>query len=183
MKKTALALSILILTSTFLYNVVGYNLLVSLKKEKSWINAMQNNSTSGYKVFKLNATVYSFMDDTELENVNENIAINNKVYHIFKKKVKDNVIYLYYLPNKQQSVSNLNLKKIVDFDSFETMSGNKKPLDKLFKTTIKDYISTHSFCLEKYSNTKSPVFKNGFYLNRMLHSGYLSVKYSPPKTT
>ena len=83
MKKIAFALLTLLLTATFLYNVIGYQLMFSLKKEQKWVAAMQKIPDSKFKVLRLNATLYSFIDDTEMEIVNENFIYKNTVLKFF----------------------------------------------------------------------------------------------------
>jgi hypothetical protein len=180
MKRKASTLLLLILTTTFLYNVIGVHLLFSLEKEHSWVVAMQNIPDSEFKVIKLNATLYTFTEDTEMEYVNENMNINNKVFHIFKRKIQDNVISLYYLPNKQQTTTDINLKKLVDNDAPDNAPLGKKPMEKLFKLVIKDYTqqSANAFVFV-YKSKESPL-KYDFYSQGILHSGYLSRADSPP---
>lgn len=183
MKKTAIALLILILTSTFLYNVVGYYLLVSLEKEQAWVSTVQEKSDTNFKILKLNASVYSFIEDSDFEYVNENITINKKVYHVFKKRIHDNIISLYYLPNKTQSSAEINLKKLVDNDLFENAPISKKPLEKLFKSFIKDYFPiSYNSCFELINNTTINSLKEDNHPNGLLHSGHLSILAVPPKT-
>jgi hypothetical protein len=183
MKKTASALLILILTSTFLYNVVGYYLLVSLEKEQAWVSAVQKSTNQNFKVIKLNASVYSFMDDTDFEFVNENVVINKNVYHVFKKRIKDNIISLYYLPNKQQSATQVSLKKLVDNDLYENAPLSKKPLEKLFKSLIKDYVPSQYYSKKHALETSMAYLSDDSHPKGRLHAGYKTLAYAPPKTT
>jgi hypothetical protein len=159
---------------------VGYYLIYTFEKEHSWVTAMQNIPDSEFKVIKLNATLYSFTEDTEMEYVNENIFINSKVYHIFKRKIQDNIISLYYLPNKQESTTDINLKKLVDNDTFENAPLSKKPMDKLFKSVIKNYIQHNSNAYNFLDESKKYTLKFDFHPQGILHSGYLSRADSPP---
>lgn len=180
MKRKASTLLLLILTTTFLYNVVGFHLLFTLQKEHSWVIAMQNIPDSEFKVIKINATLYSFTEDTEMEYVNENISINNKIYHIFKRKIQDNIISLYYLPNKQQSATDINLKKLVDNNAFDNAPLSKKAMEKLFKSDIKNYVQHNSNTFVFLSKSKKFTLKFDFHPQGILHSGYLSLPDSPP---
>lgn len=180
MKRKASTLLLLIIATTFLYNVVGFHLLFTLQKENSWVVAMQNIPDSEFKVIKLNATLYSFAEDSKMEFVNEDMTINNKVYHIFKRKIQDNIISLYYLPNKQQSTTDINLKKIVDNDSFGNAPLTKKTMEKLFKSLQKNYFSHNSDTFFFCDNAKKYTLKFDFYPQANLHSGYLSLADSPP---
>jgi len=180
MKRKASTLLLLILTTTFLYNVVGFHLLFTLQKEHSWVVKMQNIPDSEFKVIKLNATLYSFTEDTEMEYVNEDMSINNNVYHVFKRKIQDNIISLYYLPNKQQSTTDINLKKLVDNDTFENAPLSKKPMEKLFKSLLKNYVPHHSDAFIFWNESKQYTLKFDFHFPGILHSGYLSRADSPP---
>ena len=180
MKRKASILLLLILTTTFLYNVIGFHLLFTLQKEQIWVVAMQNIPDSEFKLIRLNATLYSFTDDTEMEYVNENITINNKVFHIFKRQIQDNIISLYYLPNNQQSITDVNLKKLVDNDTFENAPLSKNPLEKLFKSFQKIYVQHNSNAFIFLDESKKSTLKFDFYTQGILHSGYLSRANSPP---
>jgi hypothetical protein len=180
MKRKASTLLLIILTTTFLYNVVGFHLLFTLEKEHSWVIAMQNIPDSEFKVIKINATLYSFTEDTEMEYVNENMTINNKVYHVFKRKIQDNIISLYYLPNKQQSVTDINLKKLVENDQTDNVPLSKKPMEKLFKSVVKDYTQHSSNAFTFLGKSKKFTLKFDFHPQGILHSGYLSLADSPP---
>lgn len=180
MRRKASSFLLLIVTATFLYNVIGVHLLFTLIKEHSWVVAMQNIPDSEFKVIKLNATVYTFTEDTEMEYVNENITINNKVYHIFKRKIQDNIINLYYLPNKQQSSTDINLKKLVDNEDPDNTPLSKKPIEKLFKAFLKNYVQHNSSAFVLLFESRKCSIKFDFYPQGILHSGYLSRADSPP---
>jgi hypothetical protein len=180
MRRKASSLLILILTTTFLYNVIGVHLLFTLEKEQSWVVAKQNIPDSEFKVIKLNATLYTFTEDTEMEYVNENMTINNKVYHIFKRKIQDNIISLYYLPNKQQSATDINLKKLVDNDGPDNAPLSKKSMEKLFKSFVKNYVQYNSNTFVLLDESKKCSLKFDFYPQGTLHSGYLLRADSPP---
>lgn len=180
MRRKASSLLVLLLTATFLYNVIGFHLLFTLQKEHSWVVSMQNIPDSAFRVIKLNATLYTFTEDTEMEYVNENMTINNKVYHIFKRKIQDNIISLYYLPNKQQSTTDINLKKIVDSDHADNAPLSKKSTEKLFKTFLKNYVHHNADAVTFWDGARQFTLKFDFYPQGILHSGYLSRADSPP---
>lgn len=183
MKKTASILLVLLLTTTFLYNVVGLHLLLSLQKEQVWISQMERIPDSEFKVVHVNASLYSFVEDTELEYVNENITIKGKTFHVFKKQIKDNIISLYYLPNEHQNSTEIILKKIMDNEMFQDTALSKKSLEKVFKAFQKDYVdlskTSLSFCL----SGKSVTTVTNFYPVQTLHRGFSSLEYSPPESS
>ncbi len=182
MKRKSSTLLLLILTTTFLYNVVGLHLLLTLQKEQAWVAVMQKIPDSEFKVLKMDATLYSFTEDTEMEYVNENVTINNKTYHVFKKKIQDNIVSLYYLPNKQESSSDINLKKILDNDTSDNAPLSKKSVEKIFKSFTKNYvqINTNTFSFLDEFNSYKP--QSDFHPQGLLHSGYLTREDSPPDT-
>jgi hypothetical protein len=148
MKQIARLLLVVTLTSTFMYNVVGLYLAQFDKKEAHWIAKIERSNTKNFQVLKRNASVYSFIEDTDLEEVNENIVINNKVYHVFKKQILNNILYLYYLPNSVKTAQNLKLTKMVEAEMDETPSSNKKPIEKIMKSLVKDYLPSTVFSFE-----------------------------------
>ncbi len=180
MKRKASTLLLLLLTTTFLYNVVGIHLLLSLQKEQAWISVMQKIPDSEFKVIKMNATLYSFAEDVEMEYVNENVTINTKTYHVFKRKIQDNIISLYYLPNKQDSSTDINLKKLVDNDTFENAPLSKRSVEKIFKSFTKNYVQINTSTFRLLNVFNSYILQNDFHPHGILHSGYLTRDDSPP---
>lgn len=180
MKRKASTLLLLILTTTFLYNVVGIHLLLTLQKEQAWVSVMQKIPDSEFKVLKMNATLYSFAEDVQMEYVNENVTVNNKTYHVFKKKIQDNIISLYYLPIEKQSSSDINLKKLVDYDTSENVPLSKKSVEKIFKSFTKNYVQIDSNSFSFLNASDSYLLQNYFHPHGFLHSGYLTRDDSPP---
>ena len=73
MRKIASLLLVITLFTSLFYNALEYYLVVAFQKERNWIETVQDKPESEFKVIKLNATLYSFIEDTELEKVNQNI--------------------------------------------------------------------------------------------------------------
>lgn len=179
MKKTASLLLVITLFTTLFYNAVEYYMAIAYQKEKSWIDSMQNKPESAYKVIKLNATLYSFIEDSDIEQVNENVIIDNKIYHIFKKSIKDNVLNLYYLGDENQNVIDISLKKLVDAQT--DSSSEKSPISKLIKSFSKDYIANEykkSIFNSTVISKSKVIFK---YQNPKLLSGFIVLNFPPPK--
>ncbi len=176
MKKTASLLLIITLVTSLFYNAVDYYVMMSYQKEQSWIQAMQNAPDSEFKVIKLNATLYTFIEDSEMEQVNENIVINNKVYHIFKKSIKDNIINLYYLGQENQNAIDVSLQNLADSGSDSSQS----PIQKLIKNFAKDYVVSN-YKIEvpssKIASKTISVFENK---NPKILEGFFKVPFSPP---
>jgi hypothetical protein len=178
MRKIASLLLVITLFTSLFYNALEYYLVVAFQKERNWIETVQDKPESEFKVIKLNATLYSFIEDTELEKVNQNIIINDKVYHIFKKRIKDNILNLYYLGDENQNAIDISLKKLIDAQP--DSDSNNSPLEKLMKSLSKDYtFSSESIFAFSYSFTTQKEISN--QPNSLLLSGHTLRNYTPPK--
>lgn len=182
MKKKATFLLVLTLTMTLFYNVIGYYLIQAYQKEQTWVASMQNIPDSEFQVIKLNASLYSFIDDTEMAFVNENVTINNKSYHIFKKKIQNNIIYLYYLRNFYESDAKECFTKIVDSQDFKNQSATSNPIKQPLKSFLKDYVFESNFDFKSLSFGSYHVINPTFFVQKCENSGFLNLPFSPPKT-
>ena len=173
-------LATLFLVVTLFYNMIGYYLMFAFKEQQAWVARMENTSPSDFRVLRLNASLYSFVDDTEFEDVNEDVVINNKSYHIFKKQIKDNVLSLYYLPNANENTVSKDLNDLVHSQLFDTGSSKESPTKKLLKSFIKDYIDNPEVSIPM--PTQAIVLTDSFYTNdaEFTNPGHLSLPYSPP---
>ena len=172
--------SLFLLVSLF-YNALGYYLMFAYQDEQAWVSAMQKTPDSEFEVIELNATLYSFIEDTDFEYVNENVIIENKSYHIFKKRIQNNILSLYYLRNSYGDVIGKDLKDIVDNQLFDSTPSKNSPIKKLLKTFLQDYIPNTSVCVHFSPNSDVVSEKLTASLNLELNSGYLSTKYTPPE--
>ena len=172
--------SLFLLVSLF-YNALGYYLMFAYQDEQAWVSAMQKTPDSEFEVIELNATLYSFIEDTDFEYVNENVIIENKSYHIFKKRIQNNILSLYYLRNSYGDVIGKDLKDIVDNQLFDSTPSKNSPIKKLLKTFLQDYIPNTYVCVHFSPNSDVVSEKLTASLNLELNSGYLSTKYTPPE--
>lgn len=170
----------LFLISTLCYNVLGYYLVFNQQEEQNWVEAMQEKATSEYKVLQLNASIYTFVQDTDFEYVNENVEINNKFYHIFKKRIQNNILYLYYLPNSHQDKISKNLNNIVDQQLFDHSPTKESPTKKLVKTFISDYVVTKPILINAPMYLFSEIDTHQQTQNARPLCGYFNTPYSPP---
>lgn len=154
--------------------------MFAYQEEQAWVAAMEKRHDSEFEVMQLNASLYSFIEDTDFEYVNEDVVINNKSYHIFKKRIQNNILSLYYLHNSHQDAISQDLKDIVDNQLFNTSSSKESPVKKLLKSFLKDYLAntefSFSFSPEK-GNTLVAFNKNP---KGSLLSGYSTLSYTPP---
>ena len=154
--------------------------MFAYQEEQAWVSSMEKKHDSEFQVIKLNATLYSFIEDTDFEYVNEDVVINNKSYHIFKKRIQNNILSLYYLRNSHQDAISQDLKDIVDNQLFNGSSSKESPVKKLLKSFLKDYVANTAVCLDFSPKTAVLPSESIIMPNQALDSGYFSVSYSPP---
>jgi hypothetical protein len=170
----------LFLIVTLFYNAMGYYLMFAYQEEQAWVSAMEKKQDSEFQVIQLNATLYSFIEDTDFEYVNEDVIINNKSYHIFKKRIQNNILSLYYLRNSHQDAISQDLKDIVDNQLFNGSSSKESPIKKLMKSFLQDYIPNTTVCLDFSPKTVLHSIESIITPNKATDSGYYSASYSPP---
>ncbi|MEN9929701.1 MAG: hypothetical protein RLZZ231_1622 [Bacteroidota bacterium] len=178
MKKIATLFVTLLLTTMFLYNMAGIHLYSSEINENNWVETIEKTAHLDYKVLRLNATLYSFMEDSDFEYVNENITVDNKVYHIFKKRVQNNIISFYYLPNHHQSAIINKLKQSLDQSNGVD---NKKNTNQNSYKLIKDFVPSMAFDLPSCNVVNRSEKAADTSLEMSIHTGYYELPYSPPK--
>ena len=170
----------LFLIVTLFYNALGYYLMFAYQEEQAWVASFEKKQDSEFQVIQLNATLYSFIEDTDFEYVNEDVVINNKSYHIFKKRIQNNILSLYYLRNSHQDAISQDLKDIVDNQLFNGSSSKESPVKKLMKSFLQDYIPSNTYCLDFSTKTVLHPTESIITLNQSIDSGYISLSYSPP---
>ncbi|MDG2433015.1 hypothetical protein [Flavobacterium sp.] len=178
MKKIAL---LFILVSLF-YNALGYYLMLVQHHEQAWVSTIENKPDAEFQIIELNASIYSFIQDTDFEYVNENVVIDNKSYHVFKKRIQDNILSLYYLPNLYGDVIGKDLNDIVDNQLFNSAATKGSPLRKLLKSFLQDFIPTNTSnatpVITLSNDTPIVMFMNP----KNILSGYLTASFTPPET-
>jgi hypothetical protein len=159
---------------------MGYYLMFAYQEEQAWVSSMEKRHDSEFQVIQLNATLYSFIEDTDFEYVNEDVVINNKSYHIFKKRIQNNILSLYYLRNTHQDAISKDLKDIVDNQLFNGSSSKESPLKKLMKSFIKDYVPSTAVCFTFLPKIEAVVVPFNESPTVSLHSGHVALSYTPP---
>lgn len=171
----------LFLIVTLFYNVLGFYITFAEQQEQVWVNAMENTDDSNFEVIEIKITPYAYVVDSGFEDTNEDFVIENKVYHIFKKRIVNNVLKLYCLKNSHKKLLSKDLKTIVDSQLFDTNSNKENPSKKLMKSFIQDYIPNDSTNLViAAAKLISPVSLNSYNPKEDLLSGYFTTNYPPP---
>lgn len=171
----------LFLIVTLFYNVLGFYMMFAEQQEQLWVNSMEKTDNSNFDVIEVPINPYAYIVDSGIEDANENFVIENKKYHVFKKRIQNNVLKLYCLKNSHTDVLSKDLKKNVDSQLFDTNSNKENPNKKLMKSFIKDYIPNHAINLETSFKLVFPVaLLHSDNPKRELLSGYFTTNDPPP---
>lgn len=173
-------LATLFLIVTLFYNMIGYYLMFAYKEQQAWVARMEKTTPADFRVLRLNASLYSFAEDTDFEEVNEDVIINKKSYHIFKKQVKNNVLSLYYLPNTDENTVSKDLNDLVQSQLFNTGSSKDSPAKKLLKSFIKDYIDNPEVSIPMPTQAVASSEAFATQGTEFTNPGHLALPYSPP---
>lgn len=171
----------LFLIVTLFYNVLGFYIMFAEQQEQVWVNAMEQTDNSDFEIIEVKITPYAYVVDSGIEDVNEDFMINNKTYHVFKKRIQNNVLKLYCLKSSHNEALNKDLKKIVDSQLFDTDSNKENPGKKLMKSFIQDYIPGNPIIFISTSiKLVSTVTLNSSLPQQNILSGYFTTNYPPP---
>jgi hypothetical protein len=171
----------LFLVVTLFYNVLGLYTIFAEQQEQIWVNSMEKTDDSNFEVIEVAINPYAYIVDSGFEYANEDLVIDNKTYHVFKKRIVNNVLKLYCLKNSHNEGLNKNLKKIVDSQLFDTNSDKENPSKKLMKSFIQDYISNETINLVMTTaKLIFPVTLNSYDPKGDLLSGHFTANYPPP---
>ena len=170
----------LFLVVTLFYNVLGYYLMFAYQEEQAWVAMIEKKHDSEFQVIRLNASLYSFVEDTDFEYVNKNVRINGKSYHIFKKRIQNNILSLYYLRNTHQEAFGQDFKEIVDNQLFDKSSSKESPVKKLLKSFQKDYVGNTNISLDFSPKKAATLATFSNYPKDTLLAGHFTLVYTPP---
>jgi hypothetical protein len=171
----------LFLIVTLFYNVLGFYIMFAEQQKQVWVNAMEKTDNANFEVIEIKINPYAYVVDSGFEYANEDFTIENKIYHVFKKRIINNVLKLYCLKSSNQQVLSNDLKKIVDSQIFDTNSNKENPSKKLMKSFIQDYIPNHTINLViTTAKLVLPGTLNLYNPKVNLLSGYFTTNYPPP---
>lgn len=180
MQKRAIILVGFFLAFTMFYNMASFYLLYNFDKKQQWVAQVEDSRQSEFHIIKLNASLYSFADDTDFEQVNQDVIIGEKSFHVFKKRIKDNILELYVLNNLNETALDVNLSKLAEVNFDDDSDLSKSPLKKLLKSISFDYILEDKLDF-KNNNLQNLQPKSYFWASQNIKNGYTSVPFSPPK--
>ena len=171
----------LFLIVTLFYNVLGFYITFAAQKEQVWVTAMEKSDNSNFEIIEIKINPYAYVVDSGIEEVNEDFVINNKTYHVFKKRIQNNILKLYCLKSSHNEALNKDLKKIVDSQLFDDNSNKENPGKKIMKSFIQDYIPCNPIHFISTSiKLVSVVTLNSSLPKQNILSGYFTANYPPP---
>ena len=171
----------LFLIVTLFYNVLGFYITFAAQKEQVWVTAMEKSDNSNFEIIEIKINPYAYVVDSGIEEVNEDFVINNKTYHVFKKRIQNNILKLYCLKSSHNEALNKDLKKIVDSQLFDDNSNKENPGKKIMKSFIQDYIQSNTVLLISYAvKLVAAVTINSYSPQKNLLSGYFTTNDPPP---
>lgn len=170
----------LFLVLTFSYNILGFYMMFAEQQQQLWVNAMEKMHDDNFEIIAVTINPYAYIVDSGFEYVSTNIIVKNKRYHVFKKRIVNNVLKLYCLKNDHNQIINNHFKKILDNHLFDDASNDANSSKKIIKSIIKDFISSHQ--------TDFVVVNNDFFYDSLrcftseknILPGYSSTTYPPP---
>jgi hypothetical protein len=179
MKKIA---SILLL-ALLLYNAFGYYLLFAYERGQQHDMTLINIPESAFDVLKFNVAIYTSKENTDFEYINEELEVNDKNYHIVKKRIHNDSLEMYYFRDFRRDELRQNLNDIVESQTFDNHSNNESPVKQLLKSFLKEYVSNDIYilvdCCPK-TNTRESVAIPAAPAEA-LRSAYLSLISPPPE--
>jgi hypothetical protein len=173
-------LASLFLILTLFYNVLGYYMMFADQKQQTWVSAMEKTDNSKFEVIKVNINPYAYIVDSGFENVNEDVVVKHKTYHVFKKRIQNNVLELYCLKNSHQEVISNDLKDSLDNQLFNSSNSKENPVKKLFKSLLTDYIPNDAIGYDLFSKINFSRVACSFNKNLDILPGFYTINFSPP---
>jgi len=173
-------LASLFLIAALFYNVLGFYMIFAEQQEQVWVAAMEETEEQNYEVIEFTINPYGYIVDSGFENVNEEIVVGNKSYHVFKKRIQNNVLKFYCLRNSDKKVFSRDFKKIVDNHLFDTNSNKENSNKKIIKSHIKDFISNNLNIILNDATVTYRVAISAYHPQSALLSGHFTINYPPP---
>lgn len=131
-----------------LYNAFGYYALLAYEISQTRQFQLRELPDDAFSVVKIPVALYTHVEDTDFEYLEDVISYHGKTYNMVKKRVKNDTLHIYTLRNyrHEQAVSQLN-SYVKDHISIEK-STKSTPTKKLIQAFLKDYIqeNVYIFC-------------------------------------
>ena len=171
-----------LLLALLLYNAFGYYALFAYSSEQARVISLQNLPESAFQVIKFNVVLYTSVENTDFEFVNQELTVENKTYNIVKKRIQNDTLYTYYLRNFKKEELRQNFNDIVEAQTLNSKSDNNKSVNLILKTFLKDYIPNDiSILVVQFPDKLSETLTINAAPNTALMSPYLPLHCPPPE--
>lgn len=170
----------LFLIAALFYNVLGFYMMIAEQQQQVWVAANEKTCDLNFEVVEVNINPYAYIVDSGFEKVNEDIVIKNVSYHVFKKRIQNNVLKFYCLRQLNKNVISNDFKEIVDCQLYDTNSNKEDSGKKLIKSFSKDFINHNPSILTTNPTAFFPVTVVTYKPQKTLPSGYNTINYPPP---
>lgn len=127
-----------------LYNAFGYHLLLVYEKHQAKCIAILQTPESNFKVIKIKVALYTSVADTDFEYVDEELNLENQVYHIVKKRIKNDTAELYYFRDFHQESITKKSFQLLNNLSAAAFPNSNNPIKALLKAFLKSYLPIES---------------------------------------
>jgi hypothetical protein len=135
----------ILLLISLLYNAFGYYLLYLYGSGKVRIESTAQLPESALEVAKFKVALYTSVPDTEFENVDVEMDIEGKTYHIVRQRIKNDSLYLYYVRNFQKEELRAAVNDITENQNSAQGASHNTPAKDLVKSFLKDYFINDGF--------------------------------------
>jgi hypothetical protein len=150
------------------------------QKEQIWVSNMEKIDDSKFEIIKVRINPYAYIVDSGFENVNSDIVLNHKTYHVFKNRIQNNVLELYCLKNSHLKLISKDLKDSFDSQFFGNSSNKENPIKKILKSILKDYIANDAVCFD-FNNKAFTMPQANFNASKSASlPGYCTTNHPPP---
>lgn len=137
-------LAAILFLALLLYNAFGYYIVFAYEREQARIVSLQDLPESAFEVLKFNLAIYTSVENTDFQYVNDEVTANGKTYQIIKKRIQNDSLEVYYLHNFRQDKLHQNLNDIVDAQSICKQSKKNRPFKRFLSNFLKDYLPYNS---------------------------------------
>lgn len=175
-------IGLILLLPLLLYSAFGYYILFAYLHQNARIDYLEHLPDEAYQVLSYKLSDYTIrIHDTDFDWVDTELTLEGKSYHIIKKRITDNTLQLYYLPNHKQDDLRQTLNNIVDSQTLSKSSSSDSPIKTFLKIFLKDYIA-NDVSFISLNNTPTFILNiKGNTTDKGIISPYISLQFPPPK--
>lgn len=166
-----------------MYNTFGYYTFLAYEIDKAKQLHFQELPDDAFVIVKIPVALYTHVEDTDFEFIEDVFSHNGKTYNMVKKRVKNDTLHIYTLRNHRHEQITAQLNTYVkNFFTIEKDTSKSNPVKKIIQAFIKDYIQEQpaTFVISSFHNIMS--HKATIAPSKKLNNPYLSLTTPPPES-